>query len=155
MNQRQPQLELPGKPFKTLLLAASLVALFSTSTFAQTDKEIVVAGMKGLFITCDASVIDKYWSPIYVQHNPAVYNGSDVLKGWVGSLPPDFKYEPGMEVHQPGPLRVRASAAYQSMQAGLAMASRFTTFSSGWPSSSFFTGSSCFLPDSVRGISAT
>jgi hypothetical protein len=35
------------------------------------------------------------------------------------------------------------------------MASRLTTFSIGWPSSSFLIGSSCFLPDSVRGISAT
>jgi predicted SnoaL-like aldol condensation-catalyzing enzyme len=86
------------KPFKTLFVAASLVALFSASAFAQTNKEIVVAGMKGLFITHDVSVIDKYWSPTYIQHNPAVPNGSEVLKGWVGSLPPDFKYEPGMVV---------------------------------------------------------
>jgi len=86
------------KPLKTLLVAASLVALFSSSAFAQTNKEIVVAGMKGLFITHDASVIDKYWSPTYVQHNPAVPNGSAVLKGWVSSLAPDFKYEPGMVV---------------------------------------------------------
>ncbi len=35
------------------------------------------------------------------------------------------------------------------------MASRFTTFSSGWPSSSFLMGSSCFLPVRVRGTSAT
>lgn len=86
------------KPLKTLLVATSLVAAFSASAFAQTNKEIVVAGMKGLFITHDASVIDKYWSPSYIQHNPAVPNGSAVLKGWVGSLPPDFKYEPGMVV---------------------------------------------------------
>lgn len=86
------------KPFKTLFAAASLVAIFSSSAFAQTNKEIVVAGMKGLFITHDASVIDKYWSPNYTQHNPAVPNGSEVLKGWIGSLGPDFKYEPGMVV---------------------------------------------------------
>jgi predicted SnoaL-like aldol condensation-catalyzing enzyme len=87
------------KSFKTLFVAASLVALFSSSVFAQpTNKEIVVAGMKGLFITRDASVIDKYWSPTYVQHNPAVPNGSEVLKGWVGNLPPGFTYEPGMVV---------------------------------------------------------
>jgi len=86
------------KPFKTFLVAASLVTLFSANAFAQTNKEIVVAGMKGLFITRDASVIDKYWSPTYIQHNPAVPNGSDVLKGWVGSLGPEFKYEPGMVV---------------------------------------------------------
>lgn len=87
------------KPFKTILVAASLVALFSTGAFAQTtNKEIVVAGMKGLFITRDASVIDKYWSPDYVQHNPMVPNGSAVLKGFVSNFGPDFKYEPGMVV---------------------------------------------------------
>lgn len=87
------------KPVKTFLIAASLIAAFSSSAFAQTtNKDIVVAGMKGLFITRDASVIDKYWSPSYIQHNPAVPNGSEVLKGWIGSLPPDFKYEPGMAV---------------------------------------------------------
>jgi hypothetical protein len=50
------------KPVKILLIAASLVATFaSASAFAQTtNKDIVVAGMKGLFITRDASVIDKY-----------------------------------------------------------------------------------------------
>lgn len=51
--------------------------------------------------------------------------------------------------------RARARSSYQARQAGLAIASRLTTFSSGWPSSSFLMGSSCFLPDSVRGISAT
>lgn len=86
------------KSLKSLFVATSLVTLFSACAFAQTNKDIVVAGMKGLFITHDASVIDKYWSPNYIQHNPAVPNGSDVLKGWVGSLPPSFKYEPGMVV---------------------------------------------------------
>lgn len=86
------------KPFKTILVAASLVALFSTSALAQTNKEIVVAGMKGLFISRDASVLDKYWSPDYIQHNPMVPNGSAVLKGFVSNFGPDFKYEPGMVV---------------------------------------------------------
>ena len=35
------------------------------------------------------------------------------------------------------------------------MASRLTTFSIGWPSSSFLIGSSCFLPLRVRGTSGT
>ena len=35
------------------------------------------------------------------------------------------------------------------------MASRLITFSSGWPSSNFLIGSSCFLPESVRGMSST
>lgn len=86
------------KPFKTLFIAASLAALFSANAFAQTNKEIVMAGMKGLFISRDVSVLDKYWSPDYVQHNPMVPNGSAVLKGFVSNFGPDFKYEPGMVV---------------------------------------------------------
>jgi predicted SnoaL-like aldol condensation-catalyzing enzyme len=88
------------KPFKTLAIGAMLVAAFSASAFAQSNKDIVVSGMTGLFITHDVSVIDKYWSPNYIQHNPAVPNGSAVLKGWIGSLPPSFKYEPGMVVSE-------------------------------------------------------
>lgn len=87
------------KHLKNFLVAASIVAVTVGSAFAQTsNKDIVVAGMKGLFITRDASVIDKYWSPNYIQHNPAVPNGSAVLKGWIGSLAPDFKYEIGMVI---------------------------------------------------------
>lgn len=86
------------KPVKTLFVAASLVALFSASAFAQTNKEIVMAAVKGLFISRDVSVLDKYWSPDYIQHNPMVPNGSAVLKGFVSNFGPDFKYEPGMVV---------------------------------------------------------
>ena len=39
--------------------------------------------------------------------------------------------------------------------AGSAIASLLITCSMGWPSSSRLIGSSCFLPDSVRGISGT
>jgi hypothetical protein len=38
------------------------------------------------------------------------------------------------------------------MQSALAIASRFSTLAGSAPISSFFTGSSIFLPDSVRGI---
>ena len=51
--------------------------------------------------------------------------------------------------------RCAANATYQSRHPGFAIASLFTTFSMGWPSSSFLMGSSCFLPLSVRGTSAT
>jgi predicted SnoaL-like aldol condensation-catalyzing enzyme len=90
------------KQLKKFLVTMSIVAIGATSAFAQnnkdTNKEVVVAGMTGLFISRDTSVIDKYWVPNYIQHNPAVPNGSAVLKGWVGSLPPEFKYEIGMVV---------------------------------------------------------
>lgn len=86
------------KTLQAILIATSLTVIFSASAFAQTNKEIVVAGMKGLFITRDATVIDQYWSPDYVQHNPTMPNGTEVLKGWIGSIGPEFKYEPGMVI---------------------------------------------------------
>jgi predicted SnoaL-like aldol condensation-catalyzing enzyme len=87
------------KHLKNFLVAASIVAVTVGSAFAQTsNKEIVVAGMNGLFMKRDISVLDKYWVPNYIQHNPAVPNGTAVLKGWIGSLPPEFKYEIGMVV---------------------------------------------------------
>jgi predicted SnoaL-like aldol condensation-catalyzing enzyme len=86
------------KTLKAILIATSFTVIFSASAFAQTNKEIVVAGMKGLFITRDATVIDQYWSPDYVQHNPSMPNGTEVLKGWIGSIGPEFKYEPGMVI---------------------------------------------------------
>jgi predicted SnoaL-like aldol condensation-catalyzing enzyme len=87
------------KHLKNFLVAASIVVVSIGSAFAQTsNKEIVVAGMNGLFMKRDMSVLDKYWVPNYIQHNPAVPNGTAVLKGWIGSLPPEFKYEIGMVV---------------------------------------------------------
>ena len=55
----------------------------------------------------------------------------------------------------PLPSRLAANATYHASDPGLAMASWLTTFSIGWPSSSFLIGSSCFLPERVRGISGT
>jgi predicted SnoaL-like aldol condensation-catalyzing enzyme len=90
------------KYIKNILVAASIVAISATSAFAQNDKstnkEVVVAAMTGLFIARDVSVIDKYWSPSYTQHNPLVPNGSEVLKGFVPGMGSSFKYEPGMVI---------------------------------------------------------
>ena len=87
------------KHLKNFLVAASIAAVTIGSAFAQTsNKEIVVAGMHGLFMKRDMSVLDKYWVPNYIQHNPAVPNGTAVLKAWISNLPPEFKYEIGMVV---------------------------------------------------------
>jgi predicted SnoaL-like aldol condensation-catalyzing enzyme len=86
------------KNVKFLISAACIFAASTAVALAQTNKEIVVAGMAGLFIKHDTSVINKYWSPTYIQHNPGAPNGTDALKGLVSSLGPNFKYEPGMVV---------------------------------------------------------
>lgn len=87
------------KHLNNFLVAASIAAVTIGSAFAQTsNKEIVVTGMHGLFMKRDMSALDKYWVPNYIQHNPAVPNGTAVLKAWISSLPPEFKYEIGMVV---------------------------------------------------------
>jgi len=49
-------------------------------------------------------------------------------------------------------LPARASSMYQSTQWGFAIVSRLITCSGGWPRNNFFIGTSCFFPDSVRGM---
>ncbi len=60
------------------------------------NKEIVLAAMTGLFIKRDLTVLDKYWDPGYIQHNPSSPNGTDSFRKMIPSLKADFRYEPGL-----------------------------------------------------------
>jgi len=60
------------------------------------NKELVLAAMTGLFIDRDLTVLDKYWDPGYIQHNPRMPNGSDSFRKLIPSLKADFRYEPGL-----------------------------------------------------------
>src|SRR5664279_1435151 len=82
---------------KSAIVMVSLVTS-ATGVFAQSNKEIVLDGMTGLFVRKDPSVIGKYWEPGYVQHNSLIPNGTEVLKRFTPNLPPNFVYEPGMIV---------------------------------------------------------
>ena len=62
-------------------MVVALLATSASGAFAQSNKEIVLDGMTGLFVRKDPTVIAKYWDPGYIQHNPRVPNGTDVLKG--------------------------------------------------------------------------
>ena len=42
----------------------------------ETNKEIVLKVLKGAFIERDAKVVDRYFAPNYVQHNPVIPNGA-------------------------------------------------------------------------------
>ncbi len=57
------------------------------------NKELVVAAMTGLFVKRDLSVLDKYWHPGYIQHNPSGPNGTDFFRKVIPSLKADFRYE--------------------------------------------------------------
>ena len=64
----------------------------------QANKDLVSLVMREIFINRNASVVEKYFSPSYIQHNPMFPNGRDMIPGLLKGLSADFKYEPGMIV---------------------------------------------------------
>ena len=62
------------------------------------NKALVLAGIKGVFIDLDPTVLDRLFSADYQQHNPQIPNGTAAIKALLGKLPADFKYEPGLVV---------------------------------------------------------
>ena len=62
----------------------------------EANKELVLAVLKGAFIDRDPSVVDRYFSPRYIQHNPSIPNGPSAIPALIADLKPDFRYEPGM-----------------------------------------------------------
>jgi predicted SnoaL-like aldol condensation-catalyzing enzyme len=68
----------------------------TTTNAADANKALGVAGITGIFIDRDPSVLDRLLSNDYRQHNPQIANGTAALKVLIGKLPSDFKYEPGL-----------------------------------------------------------
>ena len=62
------------------------------------NKALVLAGIKGVFVDRDPTVLDRLFSDDYRQHNPQIPNGAAAIKALLGNLPADFKYEPGLVV---------------------------------------------------------
>ena len=57
-----------------------------------------LAGIKGVFIDRDPTVLDRLVSDNYQQHSPRIPNGTAAIKALLGNLPADFRYEPGLVV---------------------------------------------------------
>ena len=68
----------------------------TTSNSTGANKALVFAGIKGVFIDRDPAVLDRLFSDDYRQHNPQIPNGTAAIKTLLGTLPADFKYEPGL-----------------------------------------------------------
>jgi predicted SnoaL-like aldol condensation-catalyzing enzyme len=64
----------------------------------EVNKALVLAGIKGVFIDRDPTVLDRLFSTDYQQHNPTIPNGTAAIKAVLGNLPAGFKYEPGLVV---------------------------------------------------------
>ena len=54
----------------------------------EANKKMAVNAYKGLFDDRNVALLDQYWDPIYLQHNPQVPNGVEGLRGFIESLPP-------------------------------------------------------------------
>ncbi|MFJ2112820.1 MULTISPECIES: nuclear transport factor 2 family protein [unclassified Streptomyces] len=60
------------------------------------QKDIAVRVLKGVFEQGDASVVDRYVRPDYIQHNPVAPDGSEPLKNLAGVMRqqfPDLRYD--------------------------------------------------------------
>jgi predicted SnoaL-like aldol condensation-catalyzing enzyme len=68
----------------------------TASDSTEANKALVLAGIKGVFIERDPTVIDNLFSADYRQHNPQIPNGPAAIKALLGNLSRDFKYEPGL-----------------------------------------------------------
>ena len=56
------------------------------------NKALVLAGIKGVFVDRDPTVLDRLFGDDYRQHNPLIANGTAAIKAVLENLPPDFNY---------------------------------------------------------------
>ncbi len=63
---------------------------------AKANKALVLEVLNGVFVQRDASFVDRYFDASYRQHNPAIPNGPEAIKGLLPMLNPELKYERGM-----------------------------------------------------------
>ena len=70
----------------------------TTSNPTEDNKALVLAGIKGVFIDRDPTVLDRLFSDDYKQHNPQIPNGTAAIKSLLRDLPRDFEYRPGLVV---------------------------------------------------------
>jgi predicted SnoaL-like aldol condensation-catalyzing enzyme len=59
------------------------------------NKELVLTAITDVFVNRDTTAFDKYFSKNYIQHNPQLPNGTEVLKQFIPTLSSTFSYEPG------------------------------------------------------------
>jgi predicted SnoaL-like aldol condensation-catalyzing enzyme len=58
----------------------------TTSNSTDANKALVLAGIKGVFIDRDPTVLDRLFSDDYRQHNPQIPNGTAAIKAILGKL---------------------------------------------------------------------
>lgn len=64
----------------------------------ESNKQIVLKVLRGAFVERDATIVDRYFSPGYVQHNPVIPNGAKAIASLIPTLSKELSYEAGMVV---------------------------------------------------------
>lgn len=72
------------------------VAVSPVAALADTATEIVTKAITEIFVNGNTDAIDTYFSEDYLQRNPTIPSGRDVIKELFSNVSADFKYEPGM-----------------------------------------------------------
>ena len=62
---------------------------------SSSNSDLVREAMSAFFINRDASAVERYWAPDYIQHNPQMQDGTAALAPAIDQLPRDFKSEIG------------------------------------------------------------
>lgn len=73
-----------------------------------TKKEFVIEAYRAVFNAKDPTAIDRYYGPTYTQHNPRTVDGVEALKEFVGRLPADVRWEPGLALEDGDPVAVQS-----------------------------------------------
>jgi predicted SnoaL-like aldol condensation-catalyzing enzyme len=60
------------------------------------NRALVLDAMTSLFQRHDASAVERLYADDYIQHNPNIPQGREVLHGLVETLSPSVHYEPGL-----------------------------------------------------------
>ena len=67
-----------------------------TDTIASKNRALVLKAFDTLFNKRDYAAAEKFWSPHYIQHSAHIAPGRDGLFALIKSLPPEFRWEPGV-----------------------------------------------------------
>ena len=65
-------------------------------TKQEKNKALVLEAFDTLFNKRNYIAAERYWSPHYIQHSAHIAPGRKGLFDLIKSIPPTFKYEPGM-----------------------------------------------------------
>ena len=64
----------------------------------ESNKQIVLKVLEGAFVERDPTIVDRYFSPGYVQHNPVIPDGPTAIARLIPTLSRELSYEAGMVV---------------------------------------------------------